>query len=74
MCGPIQPHRYKLSDEATTPKMKRLYFFWVCPDTKAFEWFADLLHTIENQVYDDHYIEFIVYCYYSYRVKELMTF
>ena len=30
--------------------MKRLYFFWVCPDTHAFEWFADLLRTIENQV------------------------
>jgi len=45
--------------------MKRLYFFWVCPDTTAFEWFADLLRTIENQVDGDHYIEcifFIMYC------------
>ena len=62
MCGTIQFHRYKLSDEASTLKMKKLYFFWVCPDTKAFEWFADLLRTIENQVYGDHYIE-CIHCY-----------
>ena len=50
MCGTIQFHRYKLSSEASTLKMKRLYFFWVCPDTYAFEWFSDLLRTIEDQV------------------------
>ena len=44
------PCRYKLTSEASALKMKRLYFFWVCPDTHAFEWFADLLHTIEEQV------------------------
>lgn len=41
--------------------MKRLYFFWVCPDTYAFEWFADLLRTIEDQVGGAHYIECIFY-------------
>ena len=40
--------------------MKRLYFFWVCPDTYAFEWFADLLRTIEDQVDGGHYIECIL--------------
>ena len=56
----IHSHRYKLSSEASTLKMKRLYFFWVCPDTYAFEWFADLLRTIEDQVDGDHYIECIL--------------
>ena len=66
-------HRYKLSNEASTLKMKRLYFFWVCPDTHAFEWFADLLHTIEDQVGGAHYLELRMYCCYSYRVKGSMT-
>ena len=56
MCVTIQSYRYKLSSEASTLKMKRLYFFWVCPDTSAFEWFADLLRTIEDQVEGIHYI------------------
>ena len=50
MCGLIQSRRYKLTSDASALKMKRLYFFWVCPDTHAFEWFADLLRTIEDQV------------------------
>ena len=53
MCGIIHSRRYKLSNEASTLKIKRLYFFWVCPDTTAFEWFADLLRIIENQVDGD---------------------
>ena len=57
----IQFCRYKLSSEASTLKMKRLYFFWVCPDTYAFEWFADLLRTIEDQVGGAYYKECVFY-------------
>ena len=72
----IHLQRYKLSDEASTLRVKRLYFFWVCPDTTAFEWFADLLRTVEDQVRCSLYRMYPIsgYCFYSCRVKELMTF
>ena len=31
-------------------KIKKVYFFWICPDTNAFEWFSDLLQSLEQQV------------------------
>ena len=31
-------------------KLQKVYVYWICPDTQAFEWFADLLKTLEEQV------------------------
>ncbi len=31
-------------------KLQRIYFYWICPDTNAFEWFADLLKEMERQM------------------------
>ena len=31
-------------------KLKKIYFYWICPDTQAFEWFADLLKHLELQM------------------------
>ncbi|PAA60475.1 hypothetical protein BOX15_Mlig031512g4 [Macrostomum lignano] len=31
-------------------KLKRLYFYWICPDCRAFEWFAALLQDLERDL------------------------
>ena len=31
-------------------KIKKVYFYWICRDTNAFEWFGDLLKSLEIQV------------------------
>ena len=43
--------RYRLQDERASLKLKRVYFFWIAPDTTSFEWFSDLLHNLEQQVH-----------------------
>ncbi|KAL8579516.1 hypothetical protein ACOMHN_025469 [Nucella lapillus] len=30
--------------------LQQVYLFWVCPDMHAFEWFQQLLHSLEGQV------------------------
>lgn len=37
-------------DAESDLKLKKVYVYWICPDTQAFEWFADLLKTLEEQV------------------------
>lgn len=42
---------YKNSkDTSGSLKLKKVYFFWICPDTHAFEWFGDMLIHLENQL------------------------
>ena len=43
---------YKLIDENTTLRLKKVYFYWICPEPTSFEWFADLLVTLEKQMAD----------------------
>ncbi|CAB4006217.1 cytochrome b-245 heavy chain-like [Paramuricea clavata] len=31
-------------------QIKKVYFYWICPDTNAFEWFAQLLESLETQM------------------------
>ena len=38
------------SDNDGSLKLQKVYVYWICPDTQAFEWFADLLKTLEDQV------------------------
>ena len=42
--------RYRHRDQDARLKIKKVYFFWICPDTNAFEWFSDLLQSLEQQV------------------------
>lgn len=37
-------------DTTYNMKLKKVYFYWICPDTDAFEWFADLLKEMERQM------------------------
>ncbi|XP_077977843.1 NADPH oxidase 2-like isoform X1 [Glandiceps talaboti] len=41
---------YKYSHDDVELKLKKVYFYWTCPDTKAFEWFTDLLDHLEQEM------------------------
>lgn len=39
----------------------QIYFYWLCRDTHAFEWFADLLQSLETQMQEKNNAEFLSY-------------
>ncbi|XP_070567414.1 cytochrome b-245 heavy chain-like isoform X2 [Ptychodera flava] len=41
---------YKYNNPNDDLKLQKVYFYWICPDTNAFEWFADLLQHLEQQM------------------------
>ncbi|XP_074661481.1 NADPH oxidase 2-like [Tubulanus polymorphus] len=43
---------YKYQENNVEMKLRKVYFYWICPDTGAFEWFADLLTELEQQMED----------------------
>lgn len=40
---------YRVVSPNTKVKLKKCYFFWICRDTGAFEWFHDLLRALEAE-------------------------
>lgn len=48
---PLTPH----------PCLFQIYFYWLCRDTHAFEWFADLLQSLEAQMQERNNAEFLSY-------------
>ncbi|XP_052027176.1 cytochrome b-245 heavy chain [Apodemus sylvaticus] len=52
---------YKYCDNATSLKLKKIYFYWLCRDTHAFEWFADLLQLLETQMQERNNADFLSY-------------
>ncbi|XP_071820031.1 NADPH oxidase 2-like isoform X2 [Apostichopus japonicus] len=42
-------------------KLRKVYFFWICPDTNAFEWFTELLESIENHFVEQGKADFLKY-------------
>ncbi|XP_053273087.1 cytochrome b-245 heavy chain [Pleuronectes platessa] len=49
---------------------KKIYFYWLCPETQAFEWFADLLQSLELQMTDKGMSDFLSNNIYLTRWKE----
>uniref|UniRef100_A0A8C5DIF3 NADPH oxidase 2 n=1 Tax=Gouania willdenowi TaxID=441366 RepID=A0A8C5DIF3_GOUWI len=49
---------------------KNIYFYWLCPETQAFEWFADLLHSLEGQMEERGVSDFLSYNMYLTRWKQ----
>ena len=43
---------YRLTNEDVSLKLKKVYFYWICPEPNSFEWFADLLLSLEKQMQD----------------------
>lgn len=42
-------------------KLKKVYFFWICPDTNAFEWFSEMLDAIEKHMTEQGRADFLQY-------------
>uniref|UniRef100_A0A665W110 NADPH oxidase 2 n=1 Tax=Echeneis naucrates TaxID=173247 RepID=A0A665W110_ECHNA len=49
---------------------QEIYFYWLCPETQAFEWFADLLQSLEGQMAEKAMTDFLSYNIYLTRWKE----
>uniref|UniRef100_M3YLX9 NADPH oxidase 2 n=1 Tax=Mustela putorius furo TaxID=9669 RepID=M3YLX9_MUSPF len=52
---------YKYCNNATNLRLKKIYFYWLCRDTHAFEWFADLLQLLETQMQERNNAGFLSY-------------
>nr|XP_033794389.1 NADPH oxidase 3 isoform X2 [Geotrypetes seraphini] len=50
---------YKCCDPDTELKLQKVYFYWICRDTCAFEWFADLLLSLEAQMAEKGRVHFL---------------
>jgi len=42
-------------------KLKKIYFFWLCRDTHAFEWFGALLKQLEDTMTETNHPDFLEY-------------
>ncbi|KAI9597870.1 ferric reductase NAD binding domain-containing protein [Syncephalis fuscata] len=58
---------YRMNYPTQSTKLTKVYFFWVCRDYQAFEWFQDLLKAIEDEDVEQ-YIE--IHTYLTGRLKE----
>lgn len=41
---------YQLTEESKSLRLKKVYFYWICPEPNSFEWFADLMLNLERQM------------------------
>eukprot|EP00842_Homolaphlyctis_polyrhiza_P001571 jgi/Hompol1/2414/HPOL_005992-RA len=44
---------FRINNPTRAVPLRKVYFFWICRDTDAFEWFQDLLSTIEDENIDN---------------------
>ncbi|XP_047590019.1 NADPH oxidase 3 [Lutra lutra] len=49
------------SESQTQLKLSKVYFYWICRDPKAFEWFADLLLSLETLMSERGKAHFLSY-------------
>ncbi|EAW47689.1 NADPH oxidase 3 [Homo sapiens] len=52
---------YKCSEAQTPLKLSKVYFYWICRDARAFEWFADLLLSLETRMSEQGKTHFLSY-------------
>jgi hypothetical protein len=53
--------RYRSCQASDETKLQKVYVYWICPDTNAFEWFADLLKSLEDQMTAADRADFLTY-------------
>ncbi|KAJ3124181.1 hypothetical protein HK098_001355 [Nowakowskiella sp. JEL0407] len=58
---------YRMTQPGGLAKLKKVYFFWICRDKDAFEWFQDLLSTLEEENIDG-FLE--IHTYLTSRLKD----
>ncbi|XP_071506880.1 NADPH oxidase 2-like [Diadema antillarum] len=54
----------KSVNNSASLKLKKVYFFWICPDTNAFEWFSTLLDSIDTHFTEMGQPDFLKYFIY----------
>ncbi|EHB11422.1 NADPH oxidase 3 [Heterocephalus glaber] len=52
---------YKCSESPSQLKLSKVYFYWICRDAQAFEWFANLLVSLETQMSERGNAHFLSY-------------
>uniref|UniRef100_A0A673GW38 Cytochrome b-245 heavy chain-like n=1 Tax=Sinocyclocheilus rhinocerous TaxID=307959 RepID=A0A673GW38_9TELE len=52
---------YKFKDSDPKLRTNRIYFYWLCRETYAFEWFADLLQVLEKETEERGMRDFLTY-------------
>ncbi|MBN3281191.1 CY24B protein, partial [Polyodon spathula] len=52
---------YKFKESNQKLRTKKIYFYWLCRETHAFEWFADLLHSLEGEMEERGMHNFLSY-------------
>ncbi|CAK8682628.1 unnamed protein product [Clavelina lepadiformis] len=56
--------------------LKKVYFFWICPEVHAFEWFGDMLTHLEQQLIEtgqQNLIEYNIYLTRGWDAKQAKT-
>ncbi|CAB1325343.1 unnamed protein product [Coregonus sp. 'balchen'] len=52
---------YKFKDSNPKLRTRKIYFYWLCRETHAFEWFADLLQVLEREMEERGMGDFLTY-------------
>ncbi|KAF7662001.1 hypothetical protein LDENG_00249200 [Lucifuga dentata] len=52
---------YKFKDSNPKLRTRKIYFYWLCRETHAFEWFADLLQVLEKEMEERGMGNFLTY-------------
>ncbi|XP_069090771.1 NADPH oxidase 3 [Pleurodeles waltl] len=52
---------YRFCSPTTEQKLEKVYFYWICRDTCYFEWFIDLLLSLESQMAERGNTNFLSY-------------
>ena len=47
-------HILSMLRKKETLKLNKIYFFWICPSIDTFEWFGEMLKTLENELSEVH--------------------
>ncbi|XP_040029411.2 NADPH oxidase 1 [Gasterosteus aculeatus] len=52
---------YKFKISNPNLRTRKIYFYWICRETHAFEWFADLLQGLEKEMEERGMADFLTY-------------
>ncbi|XP_023647954.1 NADPH oxidase 1 [Paramormyrops kingsleyae] len=52
---------YKFKESNPKLRTRKIYFYWLCRETHAFEWFADLLQVLEKEMTEREMRHFLTY-------------
>ncbi|XP_036933136.1 NADPH oxidase 1 [Acanthopagrus latus] len=64
---------YKFKESNPKLRTRKIYFYWLCRETHAFEWFADLLQVLESEMEERGMGDFLTYKLYLTRWDQSMA-